>query len=109
MAKLHFHAITEEPLMQEVVDAINRLLFDAQERGLSLSGGLNCLAHAMTLVLVSAYSDNPTRLRVAADIPDVIRAYIPQWERLIAAWKASPPSSKGGTSAPAGRKALEGE
>ena len=93
--KLHYHDISEEPLMVNVVDQINVILFDAQSKGLSLSGGLNCLAHAMTMVLVSAYDNNATRLQVASALPDLITAYVPQWERLTALAKeharATPP------------------
>lgn len=81
---LHSHRTVEEPLMSEVVQSINNTLFEAQERGLSLSGGLNCLMHAVTLTLVSAYSDNKTRMEVASSLPDVVRAYVPQWEKILA-------------------------
>ena len=83
MVKLHSHSKDEEPVMLEVVHDINVLLVSAQEKGLSLSGGINCLIHAMTMLLVMAYDDNKTRKRVAADIPDVISAYLPQWERIV--------------------------
>lgn len=83
--KLHHHLPAEEPIMLRVVDEINKILSDACSNGLSLSGGLNCLIHAVTMTLVSAYADNDKRLRVAADIPDVVKAYIPQWEKIIAA------------------------
>ena len=83
MTKLHYHGKEEEPLMREVVNEINLLLVAANKRGLSLSGGVNSLVHALTMVLVMAYDDDDTRHRVASDIPDVVRAYIPQWERMI--------------------------
>ena len=38
---------------------------------------------SMTMTLVCAYPDNKTRIQVASNIPDIVRAYIPQWEQLL--------------------------
>jgi hypothetical protein len=92
---LVFHSKEEEPLMMETVVAINHVLGEAQMRGLSLPGALNVVAHTLTSILVSSYSSPETRMRVASSVPDLVKAYVPQWEKIIANARPTPAIASG--------------
>lgn len=81
---LHHHKPEEEPLMNEVIQGANKMLVDAMRKGLSLSGGLNAMSQVVTMILVMAYKDQATREQVASAFPDMIKAYTPRWEKVIA-------------------------
>jgi hypothetical protein len=81
---LVFHSKEEEPLMMETITGVSSLLCAAQAKGLSLPGALNVMAQVMTMVLVCSYRSSATREQVALTIPDLVKAYIPQWETILA-------------------------
>lgn len=61
----------------------NVLARSAQEHGLNLAETISVSAHAFASLLAGAYPDNAkSQEAVLHALPDVIRAYIPQWERI---------------------------
>jgi hypothetical protein len=97
---LTFHTKEEEPLMMATISEINAKLCDAQSNGLSLPGALNVMAHVITMVLVCSYNSRQTRERVASTIPDLVSAYMPQWEKIIADQQRSSLRSEAAAEAP---------
>lgn len=84
MKKLQMNTQEEEPLVWETVDAIQHVMLASQTKGLSLPGALKVLCCSIAQILATAYRDQKNRESVLSSVPDVIRALIPTFERLLA-------------------------
>ena len=62
----------------------NALADIAQQHELNIAEAINAAAQVFTSVLVGAYRNTKEREVVIAALPDLIRAYIPQWEKIYA-------------------------
>ena len=67
----------------------NTLAKEAQAGQLNHAEAINAASHVLTSVLVGAYKTTKDREAVIQALPDVVRAYIPQWEKIYAAFERS--------------------
>lgn len=85
----------------EKSEAMTRLVYALRETAveparsgeLNLAEVVNAFGQAFASVLVGAY-DTKNREVVLTSLPDLVRAYFPQWEKIYAA--ATPPEKKKG-------------
>lgn len=73
--------------------ARNALAKAAREEGLNIAEAMNASAHVMSALLVGAYSTARDREIVLSAMPDIVRAYFPQWEAIYRAH--TPDKSRG--------------
>lgn len=62
----------------------NTLAKEAREGELNHAESLNAAAHVFTSILVGCYATKKDREVVIQALPDLVRAYIPQWEKIYA-------------------------
>ena len=60
---------------------------EAQAGELNHAEAINSAAHVFTSILVGAYRTSKDREAVIQALPDLVRAYIPQWEKIYAAFE----------------------
>lgn len=62
----------------------NVLAKKARAAGLNHAEAINAAAQVFTSILVGAYQTEKDREIVISVLPDLVRAYIPQWEKIYA-------------------------
>lgn len=62
----------------------NALGVSAQKYGLNIAEAINAAAQVFASTLVGAYQEKKDREAVIQALPDLVRAYIPQWEKIYA-------------------------
>jgi hypothetical protein len=80
--------------MSELVYALRNAIAERGSTGnLNLAECMNALGQTMASILAGAYDDKNREVVLAA-LPDLIRAYLPQWDKIYADYGVTrPPAS----------------